>query len=54
MNKKIRLILIMGLTTIGLAFGLLYLTWGGDNESKLEKKPSLNQQMKTVSNHLMI
>ena len=37
MNKKIRLILIMGLTAIGLAFGLLYLTWGGDNESKLEK-----------------
>ena len=27
----------MGLTAIGLAFGLLYLTWGGDNESKLEK-----------------
>ena len=37
MNKKIRLIMIMGLTAIGITFGLLYLTWGGDNESKLEK-----------------
>ena len=37
MNKKIRLILIIGFTAIGLAFGVLYLTWGGDNESKLEK-----------------
>ena len=49
MNNKIRLALILILTGCVVGFGILYQTWGGNPESKLNKTTLLEHPQKTNS-----
>ena len=49
MNNKIRLALILILTGCVVGFGILYQTWGGNPESKLNKTTLLEHPKKTNS-----
>ena len=49
MNNKIRLALILILTGCVVGFGILYQTWGGNPESKLNKTTLLDHPQKTNS-----
>ena len=49
MNKKIRLVLILLLIGCVIGFGILYQTWGGNPESKLNKTTLLENTMITNS-----
>ena len=49
MNKKIRLVVILLLIGCVIGFGILYYTWGGNPESKLNKTTLLENTKKTNS-----
>ena len=49
MNNKIRLALILILAGCIVGFGILYQTWGGNPESKLNKTVLLDNAKKTNS-----
>ncbi len=49
MNNKIRLALILILAGCVVGFGILYQTWGGNPESKLNKTALLDNAKKTNS-----
>ena len=49
MNNKIRLALILILAGCVVGFGILYQTWGGNPESKLNKTALLDNAEKRTS-----